>query len=128
MATWHGYILLQRPPLFSAAEWHTALAALASALDASPDDPQPANRLHARLNLAGTAAILEAAFDEGAISPDAVAAAVSAALGVKYTVDQVKTAVSANLTLWRQGQPWSESHADAAAYLAANRAAWEKLP
>ena len=102
---WHGYVLLEKPAAMPLNAWQNALKGLLSPLNGSPEDPQPARRLHTRTSLDGTKVIAEGVFPEGRL--DAIAVS------------------KAKQTRWAFGGKWMESGDACRAYLKANMAEWE---
>jgi len=131
MANWHGYILLEKPAALTMAQWRDVLTALYPIFNTSPDDAQPANRLHYRLSLDNTKALIEATFDTTDLDIhdlNRLAKYISDALAGAYTPAQVRTAMATHITLWRLNEPWALSGNAARAYLAANAAQWQATP
>lgn len=86
--------------------WENALNGLLAPLDRSPNDPQPARRLHTRTSLDGTKVIVESVFPEGRL--------------------QAIQANKAKQTRWAFGRTWMDSGDACRAFLEANRDDWEE--
>ena len=106
MADWHGYVLLEKPGPMPMNAWENALNGLFAPLDKSPNDPQPARRLHTRTSLDGTKVIVESVFPEGRLQA--------------IRVNQAKQ------TRWAFGSAWMDSGDACRAYLVANSDEWEE--
>ena len=89
---WHGYAVLEKPVDVTATEWNTALSTIRANLNGTPDDPQPANRLHTRPS--GDRIILESNFDATKINP-----------AYLYQL----TGFTPNILPMRQGDVWGRS-------------------
>jgi hypothetical protein len=103
---WHGYILLEKPAAMPMNAWNNALNGLLQPLDKSPNDPQPARRLHTRTSLDGTKVIVESVFPEGRINA--------------IQNNQAK------VTRWAFGGEWMGSREEVLAFLRANQSEWEE--
>ena len=106
MADWHGYVLLEKPGPMPMNAWENALNGLLRPLDKSPNDPQPARRLHTRTSLDGTKVIVESVFPEGRLK------------AIRQN--------QATQVCWAFGGIWMESGDACRAYLADNRDDWEE--
>ncbi len=111
------FVVLSKPPALSMANWQKALARLYQVLDRRMGAAQPCDRLHYRLSIDGARVLMHAQFDAADVTMDGVADQIQRALAPAYTLAQVRTALANNLEVM--------SHAEALAYIAANRAEWE---
>lgn len=120
---WHGYVLMQLAGGLTNGLTDDQMLRVRQAWEvfAPRSGDWPPYLLQYRFNLAKTAAIVEARF-YALPSKAQVVAEIAARLGVTTTV------VSNNLTITvfgGVGSTWEQSRTAAAAYLLANRAAWE---
>lgn len=126
---WHGYLLLEKPGALTGMEWRAVLEALREALNAYPDAPQPAYRLHARLSLAGDKVLVEAAFDPRDVNIEDLTRLPAYISNVvpRFTPEQVRGAMREHVRLMggTTETAWKTSADAARAYIAANRAEWE---
>ena len=123
---WHGYILIEKPPALTMAQWRDVLLALYRVLDNRADDPQPCNRLHYRLSLDKTKVLIETAFDDADLDIEDLSRLpryISNALDGVYTPAQCRDALRNYITIATGG--WDASRRKVLAYLKANAAEWE---
>ena len=106
MDNWHGYVLLEKPGPMPMTAWGNALNGLLAPLNGSPNDPQPARRLHTRTSLDGTKVIVEAVFPPGRLE------------AIKNN--------KAKQTRWAFGGEWMASGEEVRAYLTINIDEWEE--
>lgn len=122
MANWHGYILVEVPPGFTATDRRAAYDALS--LIGRQSDPSPAKINHRRESLNGSQIIIEAEFDEGEITRDAIVDLVASATGLpRPPID-----VTLNYQIFAEGETWMDSGDACRAFLAANKDDWEEMP
>jgi len=105
MADWHGYVLLEKPGPMPMNAWENALNGLLAPLDGSPNDSQPARRLHTRTSLDGTKVIVESVFPEGRLQA--------------IRVNQ------AEQTRWAFGGVWMDSGDTCRKFLSDNKTEWD---
>lgn len=91
------YVLLTKPAALTMADWATSLTLLQKAINKRSDDPQPIRRLHTRRSTDGSMVLLHGDFDEEDVTVNGAATVVKAALGSKYTLTQIKTALTNNI-------------------------------
>ena len=60
---WHGYLLLDKPPALTGAEWQTVATALAGILGRRDESGDPSRRLQWRLSTDGSKVLFEAVLD-----------------------------------------------------------------
>lgn len=127
MTTFHGYLLLKQPGTIALRDWaKLPLGLRTTALNAKPDDPQPAKRLHHRTSLDGSEIILEAAFDERDLSPSDTTR-LPKYLGdvMGLPVLQVKGDIVGKVSVFAAGKDWDTGRRAALQYITANLANWE---
>jgi hypothetical protein len=118
---WRGYILISNlPPGWTKSERDRAWDAMRCI--GKKEHPQPSHVNHSRLSLDGSALLVEAEFAESEITRAAVVATIAAALNVQPSAVEAKI----TYTVLADGGTWDESNQAAQAYLAANRAEWER--
>lgn len=128
MAVWRGYVLLQKHPALTGAEWRAVLEALRQVLNHTSQAPWPAWKLHYRLSLDQTQIIFEAAFNRDDLdiqNLNRLAKYISQAVP-RFTPAQIAAAMR-DLWLLFGGlnATYEESALAARAFIAANRADWE---
>lgn len=120
MANWHGYILIEVPPGFTATNRRAAYDVLASI--GRQSDPSPAKINHRRESLNGSQIIIEAEFDESEITRDAIVDLVASATGLpRPPID-----ATMNYQIFAEGEEWMDSGDACRAFLAANRDDWDE--
>ena len=120
MSNWHGYILIEVPPGFTATDRRAAYDALATI--GKQHDPSPAKINHRRESLDGSQIIIEAEFDEYEITRDAIVDLVASATGLpRPPID-----VAMNYQIFAEGESWMDSGDACRAFLAANKDDWEE--
>lgn len=123
----HCYVLLEKPPALTGAEWRTVLVALARVLDKRGESSMPAKRLHSRLSQDGSRVLLEGVFDLADLDAEDLTRLckyISVALGGKYTPVQVRDGLRGRVTVFG-GATWLSRGAAARARLAAEGSEWE---
>jgi hypothetical protein len=123
----HTYVLLEKPPALSEAEWRTVLQALVRVLGQRGASSMPAKRAHYALSLDGSKVLLEGVFDLADLDPDDLTRLckyVSTALDNKYTPAQVREGLRDRVTVF-QGATWRDRGAAARARMRAEREEWE---
>lgn len=122
MAIWDGYILLKKPALITMAQWRAVLLAIYPYLNRAASSNRPYERLHYRLSPDSTQVVIQASFERDNLNVTALAPVIRVALNNAYTVNQIKTAMQNNITVW-PGDDWRDASQQARDYMRVN--GWE---